>query len=77
MGRQLQIDWQQTGAELKELYHKERNSEHRPRPHALRQLRCGKSLKQVAELVGIAYRTLQYWVAWYRDGGLAEVLSRI
>ena len=26
---------------------------------------------------GVCYRTLQYWVAWYREGGLAEVLQRI
>jgi transposase len=77
MGRRLQIEWQQTGAELKDLYHKERNPERRTRLHALWQLRCGKGLQEVADLVGIAYRTLQYWVAWYRQGGLTEVLSRI
>jgi transposase len=34
-------------------------------------------MKKVAELVGVGYRTLQDWVAWYRDGGLKEVLQRI
>src|SRR6476659_5767113 len=77
MGRQLQIDWQQTGEELKDLYHKERNPERRTRLHALWQLRSGKGLRAVADLVGIGYCTLQYWVSWYRQGGLTDVLSRI
>jgi transposase len=77
MGRQLQIDWQQTGAELKDLYRKERNPERQARLQALWQLRAGKGLQEVADLVGIAYRTLQYWVAWYREGGLNKVLERI
>jgi transposase len=34
-------------------------------------------MKEAAELVGIGYRTLQDWVAWYRHGGLTEVLQRI
>lgn len=77
MGRKLEIDWQETASELKERYRKERNSERQTRLHAFWQLRLGKPMKEVAELVGIGYRTLQYWVAWYRHGGLAEVLKRI
>jgi hypothetical protein len=60
MGRQLQIDWRESVTELKALYQKERNSERRTRLQALWHLRCGKTMKVVAELVGIAYRTLQY-----------------
>jgi len=77
MGRQLEIDWQQTTAELKDLYYKERNPERRTRLQALWQLRSGKGMKEVANLVGVAYRTPQYWAAWYRQGGLTEVLKRI
>jgi transposase len=77
MGQKLEVDWQETAPELRRLYRQERNSERRTRLHALWQLRCGKSLKEVTQLVGMAYRTLQYWVAWYRKGGLSEVLSRI
>jgi transposase len=29
------------------------------------------------DIIGVSYRTLQYWVAWYRAGGLAEVMRRI
>jgi len=77
MGRKLEIEWHETEAELRKLYRTERNSERRSRLQALWHLRSGKTLKVVAELVGIAYRTLQYWVAWYRQGGLTEVLKRI
>jgi transposase len=77
MGRKLEIDWQETASELKKCYRKERNSERKIRLHVFWQLRLGKTLKDVAELVGIGYRTLQSWVVWYRHGGLAEVLQRI
>jgi transposase len=77
MGRNLKLEWQETATELKELYHKERNSERKMRLHTFWQLRLGKTMKEVAELVGIGYRTLQYWVAWYRHGGLKEAVRRI
>ncbi len=77
MGRTLKIEWQETAPELKRRYRKERNSERKTRLHAFWQLRLGKTMKAVAELVGIGYRTLQDWVAWYRHGGLKEVLQRI
>ena len=77
MERTLKLEWQETASELKKRYRKERNSERQTRLHAFWQLRMGKTLKEVAELVGIGYRTLQNWVAWYRHGGLAEVLKRI
>ncbi len=77
MGRRLEIDWQETASELKECYRKERISKRKVRLHALWQLRLGKSLAEVAELVGMDYRTVQNWVAWYRHGGLKEVLQRI
>jgi transposase len=32
-------------------------------------------MKEVADLVGFHYRTVQEWVAWYRQGGVAEVVG--
>jgi len=66
MGRKLAIDWQETASELRKLYRKERHSERQTRLHAFWQLRLGKTLKEVAELVGMGYRTLQDWVVWQR-----------
>ena len=77
MGRKLEIEWHETASELKKLYRKERNSERKTRLHAFWQLRQSKTLKDVVELVGVGYRTLQRWVSWYRHGGLKEVLQRI
>jgi transposase len=36
-------------------------------------VRAGHPLRQTAALVGVHYVTLQTWLAWYRQGGLAEV----
>jgi transposase len=77
MGRTLEIKWQETASELKDQYCKERNSERKMCLHAFWQLQLGKTMKEVAKFVGIGYRTLQDWVAWYRSGGLKEVLRRI
>jgi transposase len=77
MGRQVQIEWQQTADQLKLIYQWERNPHRKIRLQALWHLRCGKRLQDVVDSIGVCYRTLQYWVAWYRAGGLAEVLRRI
>jgi transposase len=77
MGRQLQLEWNETAIELKERYLQEAHPQRRTRLQALWHLRCGKPSSEVAAIVGIAYRTLQYWVAWYRGGGLPEVLRRV
>ena len=53
MGRKLEIDWQEAASELKKRYRKERNSERQTRLHAFWQLRLDKTMKEVAELVGI------------------------
>lgn len=77
MGRKLEIEWQETADQLKLFYRWERNPHRKIRLQALWHLCCGKGLQSVADLIGVCYRTLQYWVAWYRDGGLREVLRRI
>lgn len=77
MGRKLKIEWQHTASELRQRYQQERNSERKVRLQALWQLRLGNPLKDIADLIGMSYRTLQNWVGWYRNGGLAEVLQRI
>lgn len=39
-------------------------------------LREGRALGEVAAVVGVHYRTVQRWVAWYRAGGVAAVRAR-
>jgi|GEM_PF-273571 len=77
MAQRLQIEWQQTADQLKLFYRWERNPHRKTRLQALWHLRSGKRLQDVVDIVGVSYRTLQYWVAWYRAGGLAEVMRRI
>ena len=39
-------------------------------------MRRGRTTTAVAEMVGKHPRTIQDWIAWYRQGGLEEVLRR-
>jgi transposase len=69
----LVIPWQEDAATLRELYHHERAGAIRPRLHALWLLRDEQPLRQVAALLDVHHVTVQDWVAWYRQGGVAEV----
>ncbi|GAK50669.1 hypothetical protein U14_01902 [Candidatus Moduliflexus flocculans] len=73
MGRRWYCDWQHSEQELFQVYHHATNGRLLPRLQALWQLRRGRSLAEVATLIGDTYRTVQTWVTWYRQGGLAEV----
>jgi transposase len=72
-GRPLVIEWQEEATTLREAYRREKDAEIRPRLQALWLVRAGHPLRQTAALVGVHYVTLQTWLAWYRQGGLAEV----
>lgn len=75
--RRARIEWQETKEDLKRLYRAEKHLQKRERLFALWHLRQGKRIEEVAELSGTAYRVIQRWLAWYRQGGLAEVLHRV
>jgi transposase len=74
-GRSLQIAWQaeETNEALKAAYRTEPDGPVHTRLHGLWLLRAGWSLRLVAELLGTHYRSVQRWVAWYRQGGRAAV----
>ena len=74
MSRRLQIGWREDEATLRQRYLDEKDAQDRTRLHALWQLRRGRTIGEVAEVVGKHPRAIQKWVAWYRQGGLAEVL---
>jgi transposase len=74
MAQRLQVEWQETEATLKNRYLDEKDAQNRTRLQALWQLRQGRTIGEVAELVGKHPRTIQDWVAWYRQGGLESVL---
>lgn len=74
-GRPFHIEWQPTDTPeaLKAAYQAERDAEIRTRLHALWLLRSGWQLGAVAVALGVHYRSVQRWVAWYRAGGLGLV----
>jgi len=73
-GRRIQVEWQEEVDELRVLYKAQTDVQKRTRLQALWYLRQGRTVGEVAELVGHHARTIQDWVAWYRRGGVAEVL---
>jgi transposase len=77
MGRRLQLEWHESESELKQRYQSEKHGERRTRLQALWLLRQGKRVADVVEVLGVNYRTVQAWVAWYRQGGLPAVLRRV
>jgi hypothetical protein len=74
-GKRVEIVWaaEDTPETLGERYRRHEDGEVRTRLHALWLLRRGWGMPQVAEIVGVHYRTVQRWVGWYRHGaGLAK-----
>jgi len=76
-GRPFEVAWgeEDTTEALKAAYRRERDIELRTRLHGLWLLRSGRRLSSVAATVGVHYRTVQTWAAWYREGGVPEVVS--
>jgi transposase len=72
-GRKFVVAWRHTPEELFARYRAEREERLMPRWQGLRLLRRGRSLGETAGVVGVAYRTVQEWVRWYRRGGREEV----
>ena len=77
VGRPLRMDWrpEDSSEALRGAYLAERDIVSRTRLHGLWLMRTGLPLGQVASLLGVHYRTVQTWAAWYRKGGVKEVLS--
>ena len=74
-GRRLRVVWQaaDTVEGLQQAYRREKNGMNRSRLHGLWLLRSGQTVGQVAQTLGVHYRTVQRWVRWYEAGGLTEV----
>ena len=76
MGRHWQCEWQHSEEEFFQAYHQSTDPHVRTRLQALWHLRGGRSLQEVAALTGVAYRTVQTWVGWYRQRGMNGVTQR-
>ena len=75
MGR-VEVDWEEDAERLKTQYLSEKDHQGRTRLQALWYLRQGYTIKETSERIGKSYRTIQNWIAWYRLGGVDEVLGR-
>jgi transposase len=77
-GRKLRVEWaaEDDAASLRERYRRERRAHVRPRLQGLWLVRAGRTTREAAEVVGAQERTVQRWLAWYREGGLAGVTER-
>lgn len=73
--RRADILWrtEDTAEALHDRYRRESNPLVKTRLHALWLLRQDRTLQEVVTLVGVAYRSLQRWLDWYRQDGLATV----
>lgn len=71
------IAWQESAEELRTRYRDEQDVGPRTRLLALWLVRSGRSEQEAALVAGVGRRTLTRWLAWYRQGGLAEVLRRM
>jgi transposase len=77
-GRPFVVAWRDEDTEeaLRAAYRREQRTEVRQRLQALWLLRSGeRRLGEVAAVVGVNYRSVQRWVAWYREGGIEVVRS--
>lgn len=75
MARALQSEWQNDAAGLGVAYRKAKDTQERQRLHALWLLRHSNPRAETGDILGVYYRTAQKWVAGYRHGGIAVVLS--
>jgi transposase len=76
-GRPLDVEWQESAEELCRMAQQERDPHRRARLRAVAMLRRGKPITEVHRVIGVDYRTVQRWLGWYREGGLAELLRRV
>ena len=74
----MKVEWgaEETPEFFKALYRTERDGKSKEKLQALWLRRRGWMATQVAAVVGVHYCTVHRWVRRYRDGGLAEALSR-
>ncbi len=77
MSKPVAVPWRETAEELERQYRAERNVERRKRLGALWRVRAGDRVGDAGRGAGVGGRTVERWLAWYRAGGLAEVLRRV
>lgn len=77
MSRRVVVEWRESAAELYAQYTAERDVPRRQRLQALWLVRTGMRVGEASQIAGVGQRTLERWLGWYRQGGLAAVLRRL
>jgi transposase len=77
MSKPVKITWQESPEELYAQYRSAQTLATRKRLHALWLVRQGQGVAAAAQQAGVSPRTLERWLAWYRQGGLKAVLGRV
>jgi transposase len=77
MSRPVVVEWTEDAEELRARYVAERDVARRRRLQALWLARSGRSVVEAARLAGVGVRSVERWLDWYRQGGLAAVLARV
>ena len=76
MSKPVAVAWAETAEELEGRYRAERDVERRKRRGAVWGVGAGDRVGEAGRLAGVGGGTVERWLAWYRAGGLAEVLRR-
>jgi transposase len=77
MGGRVVVEWAEGGEELYARYAAEADLARRKRLQALWLVRTGASVAEAGRVAGVGRRSVERWLGWYRQGGLAEVLGRV
>ena len=75
-GRPLVVEWRDEAEALRERWRREAKPDLRPRWHALWLVRAGRTAREAAAVLGVHERSVQQWLAWYRQGGAEAVAAR-
>ena len=77
VARPIRVDWAESAEELYQRFTAEQDLHRRTRLQALWLVRDGRSVADASVLAGVGRRSLERWLGWYRQGGLAAVLQRV
>lgn len=77
MARHVVVEWAESAEELAQRFRGEHDLARRTRLQALWLVRSGRAVGEASALAGVGQRSLERWLGWYRQGGLAAVLQRV
>lgn len=77
MSKSVAVAWGETAEELYGRYRAEEAVARRKRLQVLWRVRAGDVPAVAGEAAGVGARTVERWLAWYRQGGVEVVLRRV